>query len=333
MKAIGYKTAGAPDVLEDIDLPIPKAQGHDLLVEIKAIAVNPVDCKARAYMVPPKDGQYQIPGWDAVGIVKEVGDQVALFKPGDEVWYAGAINRQGCNSEYHLVDERIVGFKPKTLSYSQAAALPLTTLTAWELLFDRLNVQNNEKSTLLITGAAGGVGSILTQLARQLTSLTIIGTASRPESQTWVKNNGAHHILNHNQPIKPQLTNAGINEVDYVISLTHTDHHGLDLINCLKPQGKFALIDDPMQLDFKAFKLKSISIHWELMFTRSLFMTADLIKQHEILNEAARLVEKDLIKTTLNEQFGVINATNLRRAHSLIESERSVGKIVLEGFS
>ncbi|MGQ3887715.1 zinc-binding alcohol dehydrogenase family protein [Legionella sp. CNM-1927-20] len=332
MKAIGYKTVGTPDVLEDLDLPVPKAKGHDLLVEIKAIAVNPVDCKARAYLVPPKEDQYQIPGWDAVGVVKEIGEQVSLFKPGDEVWYAGAINRQGCNSEYHLVDERIVGFKPKTLSYSQAAALPLTTLTAWELLFDRLNVQKTDQSTILITGAAGGVGSILIQLARQLSALTIIGTASRPESQVWVKNNGAHHVLNHHEPLKPQLTQLGLDEVDYVVSLTHTDEHGLQLLDCLKPQGKFALIDDPQQLDFKAFKLKSISIHWELMFTRSLFMTADLIRQHEILNEASQLVEQGLLKTTLNEEFGIINATNLQRAHHLIESGRSVGKIVLKGF-
>ncbi|WP_419418633.1 zinc-binding alcohol dehydrogenase family protein [Legionella sp. D16C41] len=333
MKAIGYKKLGTPEVLEDMDLPKPKAKGHDLLVEIKAVAVNPVDCKARAYMVEPKENQYQILGWDAAGIVTEVGEKVSLFKPGDEVWYAGAINRQGCNSEYHLVDERIVGFKPKTLSYSQAAALPLTTLTAWELLFDRLAIETDERATLLVTGAAGGVGSILVQLARQLSSLTIIGTASRAESQAWVKDNGAHHVLNHLKPLKPQLIELGLNEVDYVISLTHTDEHGLELIDCLKPQGKFALIDDPKNLDFKAFKLKSISIHWELMFTRSMFTTTDLIRQHEILNETARLVDQGLIKTTLNEEFGVINATNLKRAHYLIDESHSVGKIVLAGFS
>ncbi|STX29079.1 NADPH-quinone reductase and Zn-dependent oxidoreductase [Legionella beliardensis] len=333
MKAIGYKNVGTPDVLEDIELPVPKATGYDLLVEVKAIAVNPIDCKARAYLVNPENNSYKIPGWDAAGVVKAVGDKVSLFKPGDEVWYAGSLNRQGCNSEYHLVDERIVGFKPKTLSYSQAAALPLTTLTAWELLFDRLTINEKEQATLLITGAAGGVGSILTQLARQLTSLTIIGTASRTQSQAWVKSNGAHHVINHNQPLKAQLNELGFSDVDYVISLTHTDEHGSQLIDCLKPQGKFALIDDPEHFDFRAFKLKSISIHWELMFTRSMFMTSDLIKQHDILNETAKLVDSGLIKTTLNEEFGSINALNLKRAHQLIESGKSVGKIVLEGFN
>ena len=331
MKAVGFTHCGDVDVLVDLDIPEPAASGFELLVEVKAIAVNPIDCKIRKSKAP-SEGNYVIPGWDAVGVVTSVGDKVTLFKPGDEVWYAGDLTRPGCNSEYQLVDERIVGFKPKTLSWAEAAALPLTTLTAWELLFDRLAISDKEKSTLLITGAAGGVGSILVQLARQLTSLTIIGTASRPESQQWVINNGAHHVIDHNQPMLKQLNKAGIKEADYVISLTHTDEHGKELINCLKPQGKFALIDDPSSLDFKLFKLKSISIHWEMMYTRSMFQTPDMIKQHEILNKVSELVDNGSVKTTLNEQFGTINAKNLRRAHKLLESGKSLGKIVLEGF-
>lgn len=331
MKAIGFAQNGGVDVLVDIDIPEPTASGFDLLVEVKAIAVNPIDCKIRKSKAPAA-GNYLVPGWDAAGIVKSVGDKVTLFKPGDEVWYAGDLTRSGCNSEYQLVDERIAGFKPKSLSWAEAAAMPLTTLTAWELLFDRLAVSEGEKSSLLITGAAGGVGSILVQLARQLTSLTIIGTASRAESQQWVLNNGAHHVIDHNKPMLEQLNKTGIREADYIISLTHTDEHGKELINCLKPQGKFALIDDPSSLDFKLFKLKSISIHWEMMYTRSMFQTPDMIKQHDILNKVSELVDKGVVKTTLNEQFGTINAKNLQRAHQLIESEQSLGKIVLEGF-
>lgn len=331
MKAIGYSYCGDAGVLMDINVPTPTPTGYDLLVEVKAIAVNPIDCKARKNMAP-EAGNYKIPGWDAVGVVKSIGDKVTLFKPGDEVWYAGDITRPGCNSEFQLVDERITGHKPKSLSWAEAAAMPLTTLTAWELLFDRLNVTDREKSSLLITGAAGGVGSILVQLARQLTSLTIIGTASRIESQQWVVNNGAHIVIDHNQPMQEQLHKAGINSVDYVISLTHSDVHGKELINCLKPQGKFALIDDPVSLDFKLFKLKSISVHWEMMYTRSMFQTPDMIQQHHILNRVSELVNEGTVKTTLNEQFGTINAENLQRAHQLIESGKSLGKIVLQGF-
>lgn len=335
MKAIGYQHAtpieNINNSLIDIELPTPKASGHDLLIEVKAIAVNPVDCKVRRKVDADK-GEYKVLGWDATGIVKAVGNKVTLFQPGAEVWYAGDLTRPGCNSEFHLVDERIVGEKPRSLSFEQAAALPLTTITAWELLFDRLNIDPKEKSSLLITGAAGGVGSILVQLAKQLTSLTIIGTASRPPSMDWIKKNGAHHVIDHNKSMSQQLTELNINEVDYVISLTHTDQHVDELVRCLKPQAKFALIDDPEQLDIKLFKPKSISIHWEMMYTRSMFKTPDMIKQHQILNEVAQLVDKGVIKTTLNEHFGAINAQNLRRAHQLLESGQARGKIVLAGF-
>ncbi|KTC78025.1 zinc-binding alcohol dehydrogenase family protein [Legionella brunensis] len=334
MKAIGYQKSlpiENKDSLMDIEFPMPVAAGRDLLVEVKAVAVNPVDCKVRLRDMPAA-GEYRVLGWDASGIVKAVGEQVTLFKPGDEVWYAGDITRPGCNSEFHLVDERIVGLKPKSLSFEKAAALPLTSITAWELLFDRLCITAGEKSNLLITGAAGGVGSILVQLARQLTALTIIGTASREESKRWILNQGAHHVIDHSKPMQEQLSMFGIHEVDYVISLTHSDEHVAELLKCIKPQGKFALIDDPSNLDIRLFKSKSISIHWEMMYTRSMYKTADMVKQHNILNELAHLVDKEIIKTTFNENFGTINAANLRKAHQLLESGQSRGKIVLAGF-
>ncbi|KTD62288.1 zinc-binding alcohol dehydrogenase family protein [Legionella shakespearei] len=334
MKAIGYYTALPIDneqALMNLTLPEPVASGHDILVQVKAVAVNPVDTKVRRNVQPAGD-EAKILGWDAAGVVVAVGSEVTLFNVGDEVWYAGDLTRPGCNSELHLVDERIAAKKPESLSFEEAAALPLTSLTAWELLFDRLQIADKEKATLLITGAAGGVGSVLVQLARKLTDLTIIGTASRPESVDWILNNGAHHVIDHSKDMKAQLAALNCSEVDYVISLTHSDEHGKALVDVLKPQGKFALIDDPQQLDFRMFKLKSISIHWEMMYTRSMFKTPDMIRQHEILTEMARLVDSGQIKTTLAESMGVINAANLRRAHALLESGLSRGKIVLSGF-
>ncbi len=334
MKAIGYYQSLPIDneqALVDLELPMPEASGHDILVEVKAIAVNPVDTKIRKN-VQPVEPTAKVLGWDATGIVKAVGSSVSLFKPGDEVWYAGDLTRVGTNCEFHLVDERIVAKKPKSLSFEEAAALPLTSLTAWELLFDRLQITPSEKGTLLITGAAGGVGSILVQLARKLTNLTIIGTASRTDSMKWILNNGAHHVIDHSKDMKSQLEGLKCLDVDYVISLTHTDEHGKALVEVLKPQGKFALIDDPQTLDFKIFKLKSISIHWEMMYTRSMFQTPDMIKQHEILAEMAKLVDEGVVKSTMQESMGAINAANLKKAHALLESGKSRGKIVLSGF-
>ncbi|PJE13787.1 zinc-binding alcohol dehydrogenase family protein [Legionella sp.] len=334
MKAIGCVKAKSNDEINplvDLELPRPKPTGHDLLVEIKAIAVNPVDFKTRK-RVQLQEGERRILGWDASGIVKEIGEQVSVFKPGDEVWFAGDITRPGCYSEFTLVDERITGWKPKTLSFEQAAALPLTSITAWELLFDRLNITANQKGSLLIIGAAGGVGSILVQLAKRLTELTIIGTAGREESLKWIKNNGADYVIDHKEPLLQQLEKQGIGEVDYVIGLTHSAEHVEEIVNCLKPQAKFALIDDPDQLDFRIFKLKSISIHWEMMFTRSMYKTPDMSTQHRILTQVAELVDKELIQTTLNDHFGVINSANLTRAHELLISGKSRGKIVLSGF-
>ena len=334
MKAVGYYQSlpiDAEDSLIDFTVPTPKAQGRDLLVAIKAIAVNPVDTKVRKNQ-PAEANHPIILGWDASGIVEAVGEKVSLFKPGDEVWYAGDRTRPGTNSEYHLVDERIVAKKPKSLTFQHAAALPLTSLTAWELIFDRLQITSKEKGTVLITGAAGGVGSILVQILRKLTQLTIIGTASRPESMTWVLNHGAHHVIDHSKDIKAQLDEINIPQIDYVISLTHSDIYAKTFAEVLKPQGKFALIDDPQNIDIKLFKWKCISIHWELMFTRSMFKTPDMIKQHEILTQIAKLVDESQIKTTISECLGCINATNLKKAHALIESGLARGKIVLEGF-
>ncbi|MET0611863.1 MAG: zinc-binding alcohol dehydrogenase family protein [Pseudomonas caspiana] len=335
MKAIAFTQHGLPiedpSALLDMDLPKPVPGPRDLLVEVHAISVNPVDTKIRAGSgaTEPK-----VVGWDAVGTVREVGSDVILFQPGDEVFYAGSIVRPGSYSEFHLVDERIVGHKPKSLDNAHAAALPLTSITAWELLFDRLGVEEGggEGESLLIIGAAGGVGSILVQLARQLTRMTVIGTASRPETQAWIKQLGAHHVIDHSQPLMAQLEQIGVGQVTHVASLTHTDSHFTQLIEALRPQGKLALIDDPKTLDVVPMKRKALSLHWELMFTRSLFETPDMIKQHELLNRVADLIDQGVLKTTLGEHFGTINAANLRRAHAVVESGKAKGKIVLEGF-
>lgn len=337
MKAIAYHHSlpiTDADALLDIELPTPAATGRDLLVAVHAISVNPVDAKVRKNR-QPKDGQPEVLGWDAAGVVTAVGPEVSLFKVGDKVWYAGAINRPGSNSEFQLVDERIVGHMPASLDFSAAAALPLTAITAWELLFERLQISRDKNLTgksLLVIGAAGGVGSVLVQLARQLTGVTIIGTASRADTSAWVKELGAHHVIDHSKPLAAEITRLGLPPVDYVISLNQTDSHFDQIVELIAPQGKFALIDDPEHIDVRKFKGKSVSLHWELMFTRSLFQTPDMIKQHELLNELAQLVDAGTIKTTVAERFGAINAANLKRAHALLESNTAKGKIVLEGF-
>ncbi|WP_421362808.1 zinc-binding alcohol dehydrogenase family protein [Agrobacterium rosae] len=338
MRAIGYKNAKPiteADALIDIDVPVPEAKGHDLLVEVKAVSVNPVDTKVRRNQ-PPEDGQTRILGFDAAGIVKAVGGGVTLFKPGDEVFYAGAINRPGSNSEFHLVDERIVGTKPKSLSFEEAAALPLTAITAYEALFDRLKVKDpvaGAANAILIIGGAGGVGSIAIQLVRQLTDLTVIATASRPETKEWAKALGAHHVIDHSQPLAPQVEALGLGAPGFVFSTTQSDIHAADSIALIAPQGRFALIDDPANgFDAMPFKRKAISIHWEMMFARPVFETADILEQHKLLNHVSELVDAGKIKTTLTEVFGTINAANLIKAHALIESGTARGKIVLSGF-
>ena len=337
MKAVAYYQSlpsSDAESLLDIELPEPTPGPRDLLVAVQAISVNPVDTKIRSN-VAPTDGQAKVLGWDVAGVVKAVGSEVSLFQVGDEVYYAGALQRAGGNSEVHVVDERIVGHKPKNLGFAEAAALPLTAITAWELLFERLKIAEGSASSgqsLLIIGAAGGVGSILTQLARQLTGLTVIGTASRPETADWVKQLGAHHVIDHSQPLLAQLQQLGIQQVDHVASLTHTDLHYDQLIEALAPQGQLALIDDPAQLDVVKLTRKSLSLHWEFMYTRSLFETPDMQAQHALLEQVAQLIDAGTLRTTLGEHFGHINASNLRRAHSLLESGKARGKIVLEGF-
>jgi NADPH2:quinone reductase len=337
MKAVGYQQSlpiENPSALLDIELPVPVAAHRDLLVEVRAISVNPVDVKVRMRVRPEKE-EYKVLGWDAAGIVKEVGPDATLFKPGDEVYYAGSIARQGANSEFHAVDERIVGRKPKSLNFAHAAALPLTTITAWELLFDRLGVPQGRKKdegSLLVIGGAGGVGSILIQLARQLTGLTVIATASRPETQAWCIELGAHHVIDHAKPFTEQLSSIGFSRVNLIASLTATDQHYPAVVDVLAPQGKFGVIDDPNSLDARPLKQKAASLHWEFMFARSLFNTPDILEQHNLLNKVAELVETGVIRTTADNELGTINATNLRKAHALIESGRSRGKIVLAGF-
>lgn len=337
MKAIGYRQPlpiSDDDALLDLELPDPRPTGRDLLVEVQAVSVNPVDTKLRR-SAAPEAGEARVLGFDAAGVVTATGPDAELFQPGDRVWYAGAVDRPGTNAELHLVDERIAGRRPESLDAAQAAALPLTTITAWELLFDRLGVPPGKRVTgesLLIVGAAGGVGSILTQLARRLTGLTVIGTASRRESADWVRELGAHHVIDHSQPLSAELERMGLPPVSHVASLTHTDSHFDEIVAALAPQGRLALIDDPAELDVTALKRKCLSLHWEFMFVRPLYRTPDMIAQHELLSETARLIDDGVLHTTFAEHYGTINATNLKRAHALIESGKARGKIVLEGF-
>ncbi len=335
MKAIGYQKSLPIEnelSLQDIELETPTAHGHDILVEVKAVSVNPVDFKIRQAM-PAAEGEYKVIGWDATGVVKSVGENVSLFKPGDKVWYAGDITRSGSNAQFQLVDERIVGHMPSSLSYGEAAALPLTSITAWELLFDRLNVAKNDDSkSILVIGAAGGVGSIMVQLLKQRTKLNIIASASRAETISWLEDLGADTIVNHRNPLSEEFAAKNLSEVDYVVSLNNTEQHLPEIEKVVKPQGQFALIDDPETLNIVPFKNKSVSVHWELMFTRSLFKTDDMQEQHVILNNIATMIDQGQIKTTVGEHLGKINAANLRKAHHHLESQTAKGKVVLEGF-
>ncbi len=337
MKAVAYKVPGnieRADALVDVTLDKPAPGARDLLVAVEAISVNPVDTKIRKSAAPEGDG-WKVLGWDAVGRVAAVGDAVQSFKVGDEVFYAGSITRPGCDSEFHLIDERIAGHKPKSLSNAEAAALPLTSVTAWEMLFDRLDIHKavpGAANAIVIIGGAGGVSSIAIQLARALTDVTVIATASRPETRDWVKSLGAHHVLDHSKPLADQVAALGIGAPAFVFSTTQTHLHLQEIIALLSPQGRFGLIDDPETLDVMGFKRKALSIHWELMFTRPLFQTADMDVQGKILEEVSRLVDAGHLKTTLTEVLSPINAANLKKAHAILESGKAKGKIVLEGF-
>ncbi|SEK96057.1 zinc-binding alcohol dehydrogenase family protein [Roseateles sp. YR242] len=343
MKAVGYiknLPITDPESLIDLDLPMPEPGPQDLLVEVRAVAVNPVDTKVRQGR-PASDATPVVLGWDAVGQVRALGTEVSGFAVGDRVWYAGDLTRQGSNAQFQAVDHRIAARAPTSIGDGEAAALPLTAITAWELLHDRLQVQRDgaRPVSLLVTGAAGGVGSILVQLARQHVHLTVIGTSSDPAGAggDWLRQLGVHHVINHQQPLAPQvaaLQAQGMAPVRHAVSLTHTPQHFKDLVELLEPQGRLAMIDDfgPADLDVMALKRKSLSLHWELMFTRSLYNTHDITEQGRLLAEVARLVDAGKIRSTLAEVLGPINAQSLKRAHALQESQRQRGKLVLQGF-
>lgn len=338
MKAVGlYRNLPIddPESLVDLDVPKPAPSAREVLVEVKAISVNPVDYKVRAR--PDPNAQLpRILGWDVAGVVREGGPSTQLFKPGDEVYYAGSINKPGANSEYHVVDERIVGHMPRKLSFAAAAALPLTTLTAWEGLFDQLGIARSgadRGKTLLLIGAAGGVGSIAIQLAKRLAGLRVIATASRPESAQWVQELGADAVVDHTGDLAAQMRAAGIPEADYVFCLTDATPYFPRFAPVIRPQGKLCLIVSMSgPVDLTPLMQKSVSLHWEFMFTRSLFQTPDMQRQHEILDEAAALIDSGTLRTTLAESLGPITAANLRRAHQMLERGRTIGKLVLEGF-
>jgi len=338
VRAVGYARSlpvTDPDCLLDLDLPEPEPAGHDLLVEVRAVSVNPVDTKIRLRAAPPEGG-HRILGWDAAGIVRATGPDATRFRPGSAVFYAGDLTRPGTNAALHRVDERIVGAMPASLTFAEAAALPLTAITAWEALFDRLRVRTHAvpgaAPALLVVGGAGGVGSIAIQLARQLTDLTVIATASRPETRDWALSLGAHHVVDHARPLSSEVAALGLGAPGLALCTTHSSAHLPELARLIAPQGRLAVIEDTGGLDVSLLKEKSISLHWEYMFTRSMFGTADMAEQGALLDEVARLVDAGTLRTTLGETLGPINAANLRRAHALIESGRARGKVVLDGF-
>lgn len=338
MKAVGYWTKGLPssdpDALVDLEVPEPGAPtGRDLRVRVEAVAVNPRDVKSRMSLDPP-EGAPMIVGYDACGTVEAVGPEVTLFRPGDAVMYAGVLDRPGANAELQLVDERIVGRKPQSLGPASAAALPLTGLTAWEMLFDRLMLPRDggAHEALLIVGGAGGVPSMAIQLARRLSRTTVIATASREESRAWVRRLGAHHIVDHSRPLAEQVAALDIPPVTRIFS-THTDTASwAEMARIVAPQGRIGLIDDPEPLDLRLMKFKSVSIHWEAMFTRPMHGTPDMDRQHAILNEIAGLIDAGTLKATATQDHGRITAENLRRAHAALEAGHVVGKITLAGF-
>lgn len=337
MKAVGYFQSHPIDHAEsllDLTLPEPQPGEHDLLVEVRAVSVNPVDTKVRMRRASA-DGQAPVVlGWDAVGIVRAKGAAVQGFAVGDRVWYAGDITRPGSNAQRQCVDHRIAALAPRSLGDAAAAALPLTAITAWELLFDRLGVREDERGTLLVTGAAGGVGSILVQLARARTALTVVGTASREETRAWLLDLGAHHVIDHSRPLAAQLQAIdSLPPLRYAASLTHTPQHYAQLVEALAPQGKLGVIDDfaAGDVDVMALKGKALSLHWEMMFARPMHRTPDMAEQGRLLAEVARLVDAGIVRSTASEVLGPIDAATLRRAHALIESGRTRGKLVLEG--
>jgi NADPH:quinone reductase len=336
MKAIGFfrsdPQTGA-ESLRDIEIPKPSPVGRDLLVKIEAASVNPVDVKTRL-RVPADKREATILGFDGAGVVESIGNQVKDFKPGDEVFYAGTLVRPGTYAEYHLVDERIVGPKPKSLSFAEAAAVPLTAITSWEMLFHRLAIPEGlSGASVLIVGGTGGVGSMAVQLARQLTKLTVVTTSFDDEQEReWCRKNGADHVLDHTKPIAAQITALNVAPVKFVFSTNMTGHHFPQIAELIAPQGRFGLIDDPEPFDLRLIKVKSVSTHWENMFTRSIFQTEDMDAQHDLLTRLSKMIDNGQIRTTLAEVLGPINAANLSGAHDRIWERRAPGKMVMVGF-
>ncbi|KPW52743.1 hypothetical protein ALO95_200294 [Pseudomonas syringae pv. antirrhini] len=337
MKAVGFKQNGSidrDDALIDVTLPKPAPTEYDLLVEIAATAVNPIDYEIRRNATPA-EGEVRVLGWDAVGTVVEKGSLVQGFEVGDRVYYCGAIRRQGTNAEYHLVDARIAAKAPASLSNAEAAALPLTALTAWEMLFERMDVTRpvpGAAQAVVIIGGAGGVGSMAIQLLRARTDLTVIATASRQETKEWCESLGAHHVVDHSQPLAAQIEALGLGAPGFVFATAGSIEYRDDIVKFMAPQGRYGYIDNPKVFDANPFKWKCISIHLEAVFMRSLMQTIDMSVQGDILREIAKLIEAKKIRTTLTDTFGTINAANLKRAHQLLESGKACGKIVLEGF-
>lgn len=338
MKAIGlYKAAPVETdgLFSEIDMEVPKAEGRDILVRVKGVAVNPVDFKVRRGKAD--DGNFKILGWDAAGVVEAVGADVTLFRPGDEVWYAGDVTRSGSNTQFQLVDERIVAPKPKSLGFADAAALPLTAITAWEALFDRMMIDRNAKDanagkTLLVIGGAGGVGSIAIQLGK-LAGLTVIATASRPETIDWVKDLGADQVINHRNPLNDELKTIGFTHVDYILCTSETDQYFDVMAEIITPQGRIATITEAKENhNVDLLKAKSASFSYEFMFTRSMFQTPDMIEQHKLLSIVADLIDAGTLKNTANESFGALTPESLRKAHALLESGKAIGKITFDGL-
>ncbi|NRA29430.1 MAG: zinc-binding alcohol dehydrogenase family protein [Parvularculaceae bacterium] len=334
MKAIAHTqttTLDTPNALVEVDVETPTPGPRDIVVDVRGVSVNPVDTKVRALMEP--DGDHRILGWDAAGTVTAVGSAVENYKVGDEVFYAGDITRAGSHAEFQAVDERIVGRKPQSLSFKDAAALPLTAITAWEILFDGFGLQEGGGAgeVILVVGGAGGVGSIMIQLAKKLTGLTVIATASRPDTVAWVEKMGADHVINHRNPLDEEVAKLGLTP-KYVAALTQTEQHWDALVKLIKPRGHIAMIDDPQEIDLPSIKPKSLTLTWEFMYTRSMFGTDDLDVQRKLLNRVSSLVDEGTLITTANHDGGVLSLEAMLEAHRLQETGAAIGKTVLDGF-
>ena len=326
-RAVAYLHNGpidASDALIDIDLDVPAPGPHDLLVEVRAVSVNPVDVKVRAGVDPA--GEPKVLGFDAAGVVVGTGDAVTAFSVGDEVHYAGSIARPGSNAALQLVDERITGHKPTSLGFAEAAALPLTTITAWEALFDHLRLGPESRGSLVVMAAAGGVGSIAVQLARRLTGVTVIGTASRPESTRWAEDMGAHHVVNHHH-LREEIQKVAPDGVDAILS-PFSAGNVETFAEILRPRGEVVAFDEPEGLDILPLKSKSQTWHWEFMFSRPLH-EPESTYQGEVLEKVARLVDDRVLRTTISDRLGPLNAETLREAHRRLESSTTIGKTVL----